>query len=141
MNTETKRLMLTLFNVALFFGAAGVVWCGSHIKHATGVVEYVESDEFVLGSDFHLGLPHNVGDPREDANGCPCLCVHCGFSSYAICTNAVAHGFDSIWEYMPSKNGIVVMHPDTMKNTEAEILRIIANFEREREALMERGND
>lgn len=84
-----------------------------------------ETHEMVFGGEFHLLLPHNVGDPREDENGCPCLCVHCGFPSYDFATNAWAHGIESVWEYMPSENGIIRMSSENFDSAIAKIKHII----------------
>lgn len=114
---------LTIFGLLLFALAAARDVVGNFIKKRNAPDD--ETHEMVFGEEFHLLLPHNVGDPREDENGCPCLCVHCGFPSYDFATNAWAHGIESVWEYMPSENDIIRMSSENFDSAIAKIKHII----------------
>lgn len=51
-----------------------------------------------LGDTWHYAIPHNKGNELEDANGCPCVTLASGYTTYANLTNAVAHGYGSVFE-------------------------------------------
>lgn len=52
----------------------------------------------ILGDGWHYAIPHNVGNPKEDESGCPCVCLCLGWSSYANMTNAFANGITNLHE-------------------------------------------
>lgn len=61
----------------------------------------VAVESMTLGGEngFHYAIPHGSGDERENpTNGCPCITLALGWSSYAIKTNAIAHGVYSLFD-------------------------------------------
>lgn len=63
-----------------------------------------EKIQMTLGGDFHYGVPHNTGHAKENpSNGCPCVTLALGWSTYDIKTNAVAHGYGSLYDLFRSR--------------------------------------
>ena len=79
---------------AILISLITTVGCDDKIADALSV------ESMSLGGDgFHYSVPHGIGDKRENpTNGCPCITLALGWSSYVIKTNAIAHGVHSLYD-------------------------------------------
>lgn len=83
--------------------------------------------EMELGKDFHYLVPHGVGSKLENpSNGCPCVTLALGWSSYENKTNALSHGIPCLIDAFTSarKPGVRgLINLDDLYNFERELVK------------------
>ena len=123
-----KKFVLTMVGLAAVFLALGL--CLKNVESERRI-ERRNGDG--LGGGVHYDIPHCQDTVQEDAQGCPCLCLKMGYSSYANMTNAIAHGYtNSIYEIYRDE----LVRPAASTGGVVKLVTIL-NFE---ERLMEKIN-
>lgn len=90
-----------VYGIAILLGVITIIATISFIRHIRNYDDMPDDilENFgVLGEEWHYGVPHGIGNPKEDASGCPCVTIASGYSSYCNFTNAIAHGKGSVYD-------------------------------------------
>lgn len=122
-----KTLLALMLTTCLFCGCDK----GNHEQE-----EFQPETEIgVFGEDWHYCVQHNTGHPTENEKGCPCVCLMMGYSSHANMTNALNHGFGSVYEeYSRTHNSTDgCCHLNDIWECEKEIMRKIKEVEEDKQ--------
>jgi hypothetical protein len=104
MNTLMKIIHLvgdTILMGAIILLTGHVLWSWfdtNQVEERTEQAQYETKNIGALGEGWHYAIPHGTGNELENTNGCPCVTLALGYSSYANMTNAIIHGYRSVFE-------------------------------------------